>query len=623
VALQFIYDGVDMGTSVVRLGQVPGFITEAELGSVGIAGIPFDDPAGTLTVTGWKTFVVNEGSGPTGQQRLWTGYIADRKYQRATGTSLITGASRLIDTSIVELNTMLSFRLFPPTDTAANRPAETDVARLQWLLTTTYLAPAVHDYGFVNTSGGVALDAADYRGQSAYSLLSDCAQASGKNFFIYWDESHSAVGIYYDLDTNSNYTCTLKLSDVLADIDNSTCFAYNKDAYLERDPSRVYSGVQVPYSGPSSPVYVTDSGTAAAFQARDTTAPNVNTKTSAKATAAGNRYLGSINTEADRITLTVHIPKEKVTLIRAGMRIQLKSSFMPDLSSFTYCRIMRVEAKQDEETDQFYNLTMELIPPDPATPSANFLLAYYAGSGDIPPSDGSTHPWTLVWSNNNIGATSVIVGGAGPPTHQCNALYVRAIVPGESATVATFQLQGTASSGGMWVYEIGGCNLGGVTSTHSAQYLADGGTISVSQAVSASSALFGGFGFAKVDYDNGWGPTSRTDAWAAGGTQGALLTGPTGTALLGAGAGSQNLQNGSDVPWTWLGYATGTGTLSIGITANSHGDGSSAYVGGYNVGKGALIIPIVSSFSIVQSAQGSIGLINGVYNVTLGAAPNP
>ena len=123
MAMRFLLNGVDMGQAVVRLGKVPGLITEAELGAVGIAGIPFDDPAGTLTVAGWQTFTVDEDQGPSGQQRLWTGYIADRKYQRGLGTSLVTGAARLIDTSIVELNTILSFRLVPPSDTAAKRPA--------------------------------------------------------------------------------------------------------------------------------------------------------------------------------------------------------------------------------------------------------------------------------------------------------------------------------------------------------------------------------------------------------------------------------------------------------------------------------------------------------------------
>ena len=58
--MQFVLGGSDMGTAVVRLGKVAGFIGQANLGLVGSCGVPFDDPAGNLTVTGWQTFVVNE-----------------------------------------------------------------------------------------------------------------------------------------------------------------------------------------------------------------------------------------------------------------------------------------------------------------------------------------------------------------------------------------------------------------------------------------------------------------------------------------------------------------------------------------------------------------------------------
>ena len=280
MVMRYLLGGADMGTSVVRLGAVPGFIGEAELGAVGICGIPFDDPTGSLTVTGWQTFTVDESAGPTGQQRLWTGFIADRQYVRGSNDSLITGAGRVIDTTIADLNTILSFRLFPPTDSTANRPSETDIARINWLLGTSYISQVYSLNGYINTSGPVTLDAADLRGQSAQSLLTDCADQSGKNFFLYWNEATSQIGLWYDFDYSTNFTSTLQLSNVLSDVDNVTTFAYEDDATLEVDPGRVYSGVQVPYSGTSSPAYVTRPATVTAFGvARDTTAPNVNVKT--------------------------------------------------------------------------------------------------------------------------------------------------------------------------------------------------------------------------------------------------------------------------------------------------------------------------------------------------------
>jgi hypothetical protein len=370
MVMRYVLAGASMGSTVVRLGDVPGFIGEAELGAVGVCGVPFDDPAGSLSITGWQTFHVDESSGPVGQQRLWTGYIADRQYARAPGTSLVTGAERRIDCTLADLNTILSFRLFPESDTTANRPAETDIQRITWLLGTSYISQ-VYSLGFISSSGPIAMDAADLRGQSAQSTLTDCADASGKNYFLYYDEAALKIGLFYDFDYSAVFDCTLKLSNVLSDIDNSTTFMIEPDATLEVDPGRVYAGVQVPYSGTGSPVYVQNLATVATFGVlRDTTAPNVNVKTAAKANTLGQRYLLSIATEEQKITTTVKLPANKVTLMREGMRVQFKASHFPyGLNAFTWCRILRREAKQDELTPDLYQVVLELSPPVQPAPA--------------------------------------------------------------------------------------------------------------------------------------------------------------------------------------------------------------------------------------------------------------
>ena len=446
MALRFVCAGVDLGKTAIRLGQVTGLISEAELGVAGICGIPIDDPDGTLTIRGWATFTVDESDCPVGQQRLFTGFLVDRKYRRGTNDSLVTGAARVIDASLVDINTITSFRLFPQSDSTANRPSETDVARLTWLLGTSYLVPTVHDNGLVNSSGPVTLDAADYRGQSASSLLTDCANASGKNYFVYWDETASNVGLFYDFDYGTAFTCTLSLSNVLSDINGTTCFSYHSDD-LDRDPSRVYSGVQVPYSGTGSPVYRTRAATVTKFGvSRDTTAPNVNIKTAGAANAIGDRYLNSIDTENDTVTCTVQLPSSKVGLMRAGMRILFRSSYMPDLDAFTYLRILRTEVKQDEETDQLYNVVLELAPPAPSVslacsyvapigpstnssldvfgarmaPSRGYVVAsmLYPSTAtiEIGASTGGTQPLLLYGTANNGSGWGIHtgVGGAGP-----------------------------------------------------------------------------------------------------------------------------------------------------------------------------------------------------------------
>jgi len=618
MAMRFLLGGSDMGTSVVRLGQIPGFIGNAEMGEAGICGLPFDDPTGSLVITGWQTFTVDESAGPAGQQRLWTGFIADRQYARATGTSLIAAASRRIETTLVDLNTILTFRLFPESDSTANRPSETDVARINWLLSTSYLS-SVYDLGFVNSTGPVTLDAADLRGQSALSLLGDCGDASGKNYFLYYDESANKIGLWYDFDYSTNFTSTLSLSNVLSDVDNVTTFAYEPDATLDVDPGRVYSGVQVPYSGTGSPVYVTRAATTTAFGvARDTTAPNVNVKTSGAATTLGRRYLNSIATEDQKIKLTVRLPASKVTLLREGMRVAFKASHFPyGLSSYTYCRILNREAKQDEQSDQFYNVVLELSPPVTPAASQHILIAFMAqnfplGTTPVAPTDLSAHSWTQLFWSNDFCDPNTVGSGAGPPVRQCFGLYYRAILSSETTTVATFQPPGSGETG-MFVYEIAGCDIDAMTtvSTRSV-HLADAGTSTLTTSASGSSVLFGGTAFGKVEFDGGWG---NPPGWLP---PNQLVNNSAGTEVLNCSVEGNTDQQ---APWLHIGYATGTGTLTVSCVANSHGGGASAYTGGYNTSIAGFLIPILTSFSIVQSAN-NFGS-GASFNVVMPSPPTP
>ncbi len=136
----------DLGNTAVRLGSIQGIVQEAELGAVGISSIQLDDPTGTAghagdAIVGLKQFDWIESAPGTGHRRIWTGYIGDRKYRRGTSSaspSLLTQAARVIDITLVDINSFLAFRVFTPENTF-NRPAETDVARVTALLGTALL----------------------------------------------------------------------------------------------------------------------------------------------------------------------------------------------------------------------------------------------------------------------------------------------------------------------------------------------------------------------------------------------------------------------------------------------------------------------------------------------------
>jgi hypothetical protein len=216
----------------------------------------------------------------------------------------------------------------------------------------------------------------------------------------------------------------------------------------------------------------------------------------------------------------------------------------------------------------------------------------------------------MVWRNADIGATSVIACGAGPPEGQANSMWYRAVSPGESATVATFKLDETAR-GGMWVFEVAGVDIAALTSVNDMLWQDDGSTTVVTDTVVADSVLFGVISWAKVDYDSGW-----CDGWPD-----AMVVDGVGTSLINA--SSTNDCGGLGSPWSWIGYAQGTGVLEISATATANGFGAGAYDCGWNVGRGALVLPILSgaTFSIVQSAWGGSLLTGDIYDVVLPAPP--
>lgn len=577
--------------------------SNAEEGSVAISQLIVDDPDGGLNILGLRGVTVTETSEASNSQITYAGFIADRDVSR--GPAPHVGSSRQWLVNLADLNEVINRRIMLGND--AKRPAETDVARVQWLMTTNEFVPVI-DSTLISTANPVAMDAVDYRNQRCQDILNDCAQASGKNFFLWLNQNFSPAkyGLFYDFHSSSAYPSTLRLSNVLSDVDSVTTFAVSEtDTKLNRDPSRVYSGVVLPYTG--GQVYVQDSAISTEFHARDTIAPSVNVKTAAKATARAQRYISDAATENDLISTSFLVPLDKVNRVMQGMTLQCRFSHLPGYEDFSYMRALNRTVTMTSE--EYYTVGLDLSPAASVT-TPHFLIAFVANAIDTQPLDQSDHPWTQAWWSGDISATSVIACGAGPPGPSGMGMYYRAIVPGESSVVAKMQLA-ERSAGGMWVYEIAGCQMSGLSVIHSNSHVNDGGTVSVSASPASQSVLFGGFGFCKVPYDGGW---------CSGWLTGPLLVNASGTELINK--SSWNTCYEGVGPWSYIAYATGSGSLSIGVTANSHGGGSGAYSCGYNAGTGGLLIPAPGGFSIVQSAFGGSNFSNP-YTVTLPHPPTP
>jgi hypothetical protein len=261
---------------------------------------------------------------------------------------------------VVDINAALQFEIIR--NSGANRPAETDIARIRWWLGSGFVGPIAAGETFIDTTGAVDMDASDYRGRTGADLLQDCSGQSGKNYFVAWSDSANAPLVHYYQTTAAINSSTLKISNILSEVDESTVFAPDAAVRLNRDPSSVYTGIYLQYGTGVDFVYRTNSTTLAAVgHKRELSQLDSTVSSATQATAKADNLLTDSSTEFDKITVTLQkVPAAKVNLMRAGQRIQVKFSHLPGYTSDTWIRISRRTVQQDGETDAFYRLDLEL-----------------------------------------------------------------------------------------------------------------------------------------------------------------------------------------------------------------------------------------------------------------------
>lgn len=402
----------DLGTSVVRLGSIQGLIAAAESGTVAISSIVLDDPGGTLDIVGLKHFRVTEDAAPNGSNVVWSGFIGRRTIRRGNTSqrpSLRVGTDREWDVELVDVNASLNFRVLSngsnsDLSISTKRPAETDVARIDWLLSTVYLPLA--DGGLIDRSGPVNMDPADLTGRMADDVLRECAQASGKNYWAYYDRTHgsNSLGYLKASGTYGGYDSSMRLTNVLADVDQATTFYVLDDWQLVRDPTRVYAGVYLPYTGGA--VYKYSYATSYAFGFRDGIWPAAHVTTAAGANTLATHALSISSTEDDRLTCRAKLPAAHVNDAIEGMRVQVNITALPDYTGYMWWRILRRTVAQDETSDDFYNVSYDMTSSPHVTGLHQVILtsqsntysalatmaqgsavpSYFAGSGTSSPS---------------------------------------------------------------------------------------------------------------------------------------------------------------------------------------------------------------------------------------------
>jgi hypothetical protein len=91
-------------------------------------------------------------------------------------------------------------------------------------------------------------DATQYKGQFPSDVLNDLCGPREQIFFVYWDQGAAALGLFLDAPTATTYTSTLTISNILSDVNDTTCFAPYIDAESVLDPAEVYSNIRYVYA---------------------------------------------------------------------------------------------------------------------------------------------------------------------------------------------------------------------------------------------------------------------------------------------------------------------------------------------------------------------------------------
>lgn len=355
----FFYQGASgLNDERVRLGPTGFSFTEAaDAGTFAMSQVRLDDVDASLDIVGHHTFRAIETA--CSFDTLFRGYFADRNIKRAG--SLRLGVMRIWDCTVYDLNGALQFEVIK--GNGGKRPAETDTQRIAWLLGSGYTGPI--SSSDANVLGyDVDVDKADYRGQTMADVLSDCAQVSGANYFVAWDDTLGAT-LHYYRPTRAFNSSTLRISNVQTEVNTDTVFAPDEDAYLSKDPSGVFSGLYYGYGEHAAHVFREDASVLASIgHKRETRDEDSSVRTPGRAQAKADRWLTEAQTELDTISVTLRqVPRSKVNLIRAGQRIEVKFTHLPGFTSYTWMRVTRRTVAQDGESQRYYSVGLELANP--------------------------------------------------------------------------------------------------------------------------------------------------------------------------------------------------------------------------------------------------------------------
>lgn len=355
----------------------------AEEGQPGSTTNTIVDTSMALDIDGHRSAWVLEEDSEATDDVLWGGVLHGQEIGRAFDDEM-QPVGRVWSIEFYDKNAVWNRRVMTGPD--CKRPDETDVERMQWLLSTGEAGIFDDVTTYVSTASPVNMDDDDYRRRYRDQVVDDCAQDSGKNWWCKEHETGSGreIFVWYGRDGVEEYDSPLWLSNDPADWADGTLAAgtslvwpiADADTKLKRDPSRQYSGVLLEWRKG----WVYRKNPAMTFR-RDFIHSARNIKRKTRAIARAERLLAKLDTQ-DRVVVTVvELPKGKATMLRAGMRVPVKATHLPALSSqFYWLRVLSCMIEPVANGER-YRLALELGPTGDAAGSGP--PEQYTGVGGV------------------------------------------------------------------------------------------------------------------------------------------------------------------------------------------------------------------------------------------------
>lgn len=296
--------------------------TYAEECSIASSAITVRDEAGTRHIVGLNRFDIREDDSISDDPYIWVGRFTNRSEKRGR---YLTGASRDIECTLEDLNNTASRYIVGLTEDA-DRPAEDHSDRIAWLLGTEACA-LLTDTSLVLTTTSVPMPAYDYTGMSPQQVIDDCARASGYQNFIWYNGVTDELGLVYALSGGDWLDSTLRLSNVIAEVDDSTTFYLGSDAELEWDPSRIASHVFARGDGVTT--FQELDPTADLFGRTDKAMDFPTIRSAVTLASRVNRSLANdLDTETVIVKGTVYLPSTHASMFKAGYRFELHATHL-------------------------------------------------------------------------------------------------------------------------------------------------------------------------------------------------------------------------------------------------------------------------------------------------------